>query len=62
MQNQWVRSAINVYMDTSTQLINAKSMGAISYRCLYRHKHVIDQRQINEHDQLSMSTQTQARN
>ena len=28
----------------------------------YRHKHVIDQCQTNGHNQLSMSTQTQARN
>ena len=38
--NQWVRSAFNVYIDTSTQSINAKPIGAISYECLHGHKHV----------------------
>ena len=37
-------------------------MGTISYQCLQGHKHLIDQCQTNRHDQLSMSTQTQARN
>ena len=31
MPNQWARSAIHDYTDTSTRSINAKSMGAISY-------------------------------
>ena len=38
MPNQWARSAINVYTDTSTQSINTKPMGTISYHCLHRHK------------------------
>ena len=58
--NQSAQSAINVYTDTSTQFINAKPKGKISYQCLHEHKHIIDQRQINGCDQLSMSTQTQA--
>ena len=37
-------------------------MSMTSYHCLHGHKHVIDQRQTNGHDQLSMSTWTQARN
>ena len=60
--NQWVRSTMNVYTDTSTKLINAKPMGAIRYQCLNGHKHSIDQCKINGCNQLSMSTQTQACN
>ena len=56
MPKQWALSAINVYTDTSTQSINAKSMGTISYQCLHGRNHVIDQCQTNGHNQLSMST------
>ena len=50
-----ISSAINVNHDTSSLSINAKPMGLISYQCLYGHKHIIDQRQTNWRDQLSMS-------
>ena len=49
--NQWARSAINVYTDTSTTSINAKPMGTISYQCPARtHKQVFNQRQTNRRD------------
>ena len=60
MPDQWALSAINFYTDTRTLSINAKPMGTISYQCLHWHKHSINQCQTNGHDQLSMSTQTQA--
>ena len=60
--NQWVRSAIHDYTDTSTRSINANPMGAISYQGLHGHKHSIHQCQTNGHDQLSRSTRTQAHN
>ena len=44
MPKKWVRSAINVYTDIGTQSINATPMGTISYQCLHRHKHVINQK------------------
>ena len=62
MPNQWARSDINGYTDTSTKSINAKPMGTISYQCLQGHKHVINQCQTNWHDQLSMFQGTQAIN
>ena len=62
MPNQWALSAINVYMDATMLSINAKPMGTISYQCLQGHKHLIDHCQTNGHDQLSMSTWTQAGN
>ena len=62
MPNRWAWSAINVYTDTSTKLINSRKIGKISYQCLLRHKHLIDQCQTNRHHQLSMSTGTQACN
>ena len=37
-------------------------MGTISYQCLQGHKNVINKRQTNGRNQLSMSTRTQARN
>ena len=62
MPDQCSQSPINVYKDTSTWFINAKPMGTISYQCLHRHKHIINQRRTCRRDQLSMSTQTKARN
>ena len=62
MPNQWALSAINVYMDATMLSINAKPMGTISYQCLHGCNHVIDQCQTNGHNQLSMSTGTQALN
>ena len=56
MPNQWAQSAINIYMDISMQLSNAKPIDTISYQYLQGHKHVIDQNQTNGHNQLSMST------
>ena len=37
-------------------------MGTISYQSLYGHKHVINQRQINGHNQLSLSPRTLSHN
>ena len=50
MPNRWAWSAINVYTDTSTKLINSRKIGKISYQCLLRHKHLIDQCQTNGHN------------
>ena len=38
MPNQWAQSAINIYMDISMQLSNAKPIDTISYQCLHGKK------------------------
>ena len=62
MPNEWARSAINVYLDISMQLSMPNQWARSSTMSLHWHKHLIDQYHKNGHNQLSMSTRTQARN
>ena len=65
MPNQWARS-LQLLMSARTLACNYQCQtnghDLVSCQCQHGHKHLIDQFQTSGHDQLLMSTQTQALN